>query len=203
MNRSKPDHRPSTRRDSAATKARLLDAASAEFAAYGLAGARVDRIAEAANANKQRIYAYFGNKEQLFDAVIDRVLAVGAETVPFDAEDLPGVAGQIFDNLVAHPDLMRLLSWKLLERPGATDQEAATYTAKTTAVAAAQEQGRVEPELGPEDLVAFVLALTQAWFSLTGGMSPTSGSDPWSTRRLARHRDAVVDAVRRITTPHR
>ncbi|MET7978079.1 TetR/AcrR family transcriptional regulator [Streptomyces mirabilis] len=190
-------------RDSAATKARLLDAAFAEFAAYGLAGARVDRIAEAANANKQRIYAYFGNKEQLFDAVIDRVLAVGAETVPFDAEDLPGVAGQIFDNLVAHPDLMRLLSWKLLERPGATDQEAATYTAKTTAVAAAQEQGRVEPELGPEDLVAFVLALTQAWFSLTGGMSPTSGSDPWSTRRLARHRDAVVDAVRQITTPHR
>ncbi|MCT9113463.1 TetR family transcriptional regulator [Streptomyces mirabilis] len=190
-------------RDSAATKARLLDAAFAEFAAYGLAGARVDRIAEAANANKQRIYAYFGNKEQLFDAVIDRVLAVGAESVPFDAEDLPGVAGQIFDNLVAHPDLMRLLSWKLLERPGATDQEAATYTAKTTAVAAAQEQGRVEPELGPEDLVAFVLALTQAWFSLTGGMSPTSGSDPWSTRRLARHRDAVVDAVRRITTPHR
>ncbi|MFF1605964.1 TetR/AcrR family transcriptional regulator [Streptomyces mirabilis] len=190
-------------RDSAATKARLLDAAFAEFAAYGLAGARVDRIAEAANANKQRIYAYFGNKEQLFDAVIDRVLAVGAETVPFDAEDLPGVAGQIFDNLIAHPDLMRLLSWKLLERPGATDQEAATYTAKTTAVAAAQEQGRVEPELGPEDLVAFVLALTQAWFSLTGGMSPTSGSDPWSTRRLARHRDAVVDAVRQITTPHR
>ncbi|MFF1838015.1 TetR/AcrR family transcriptional regulator [Streptomyces sp. NPDC058231] len=190
-------------RDSAATKARLLDAASAEFAAYGLAGARVDRIAEAANANKQRIYAYFGNKEQLFDAVIDRVLAVGAETVPFDAEDLPGVAGQIFDNLVAHPDLMRLLSWKLLERPGATDEEAATYTAKTTAVAAAQEQGRVEPELGPEDLVAFVLALTEAWFGLTGGMSPTSGSDPWSTRRLARHRDAVVDAVRRITTPHR
>ncbi|MEU2622067.1 TetR family transcriptional regulator [Streptomyces sp. NPDC007157] len=189
-------------RDSAATKARLLDAAFAEFAAYGLAGARVDRIAEAANANKQRIYAYFGNKEQLFDAVIDRVLAMGAETVPFDAEDLPGVAGQIFDALVAHPDLMRLLSWKLLERPGATDQETATYTAKTTAVAAAQEQGRVESELGPEDLVAFVLALTQAWFSLTGGMSPTGGSDPWSTRRLAQHRDAVVDAVRRITTPH-
>lgn len=190
-------------RDSAATKARLLDAASAEFAAHGLAGARVDRIAEAANANKQRIYAYFGSKEQLFDAVIDRVLAVGAETVPFDAEDLPGFAGQVFDDLVAHPDLMRLLYWKLLERPGATDQEAATYTAKTTGVAAAQEQGRVEPELGPEDLVAFVLALTQAWFSLTGGMSPTSGSDPWSTQRLARHRDAVVDAVRRITAPRR
>ncbi|WTH50304.1 hypothetical protein OH781_00895 [Streptomyces sp. NBC_01550] len=119
----------------------------------------------------------------------------------FDAEDLPGVAGQIFDDLVAHPDLMRLLSWKLLERPGATEQEAATYTAKTTAVAAAQEQGHIEPELGPEDLVGFVLALTQAWFSLTGGMSPTSGETPWSTQRLARHRAAVVAAVERITAP--
>lgn len=188
-------------RDSAATKERLLDAASAEFAAHGLAGARVDRIAEAANANKQRIYAYFGNKEQLFDAVIERVLAVGTETVHFDAEDLPEVAGQIFDDLVAHPHLMRLLSWKLLERPGATDQEAATHTAKTTAVATAQEQGRVDPELGPEDLVAFVLALTQAWFSLTGGMSPTSGSAPWPAQRLIQHRAAVVHAVRQITTP--
>ncbi|MER5521628.1 TetR family transcriptional regulator [Streptomyces sp. NPDC002763] len=188
-------------RDSAATKARLLDAASAEFAAHGLAGARVDRIAEAAHANKQRIYAYFGSKEQLFDAVIERVLAVGTETVPFDAEDLPEVAGQIFDDLVAHPHLMRLLFWKLLERPGATDQETATYTAKTTAVAAAQEQGRVDPELGPEDLVAFVLALTQTWFSLTGGMSPTSESTPWPEQRLIQHRAAVVHAVRQITTP--
>ncbi|MFK0151579.1 TetR family transcriptional regulator [Streptomyces sp. NPDC090499] len=188
-------------RDSAATKARLLDAALAEFAAHGLAGARVDRIAEAANANKQRIYAYFGSKEQLFDAVIDRVLAVGAETVPFDAEDLPGAAGQIFDDLVAHPDLMRLLFWKLLERPGATDLETATYSTKTAAVATAQQQGRIDPDLGPEDLVALVLALTQAWFTLAGGMSPTSGSDPWSAQRLARHRAAVVDAVRRITAP--
>ena len=52
--------------DSAATRARLLDAAHSEFAERGLAGARVDRIAAAAQANKQAIYAYFGSKEQLF-----------------------------------------------------------------------------------------------------------------------------------------
>jgi AcrR family transcriptional regulator len=57
-------------RDSAATKERLLEAATAEFAAHGIAGARVDRIAAAARANKQLIYAYFGSKEQLFDAVL-------------------------------------------------------------------------------------------------------------------------------------
>ena len=37
-----------------------------EFSAYGIAGARVDRIASAAKANKQAIYAYFGSKDALF-----------------------------------------------------------------------------------------------------------------------------------------
>ncbi|WP_435897072.1 TetR/AcrR family transcriptional regulator, partial [Streptomyces virginiae] len=76
-------------RDSNATKARLLDAAFSEFATYGIAGARVDRIAEAAQANKRLIYVYYGNKEQLFDAVLQRALETGSESVPFDADDLP------------------------------------------------------------------------------------------------------------------
>ena len=54
-------------RDSAATKRRILDAATAEFAHFGLAGARVDRIAERAGANQQLIYAYFRSKEELFE----------------------------------------------------------------------------------------------------------------------------------------
>ncbi len=42
--------------DSTETKRRLLAAAAEEFARYGLAGARVDRIAEAAGANKRQRY---------------------------------------------------------------------------------------------------------------------------------------------------
>lgn len=80
--------------DSQATRARLLDAAFAEFAEHGLAGARVDRVAAAAGANKRMIYVYFGNKEQLFDRVVERCLAEGAEAVPFDVADLPGYAGR-------------------------------------------------------------------------------------------------------------
>ena len=42
---------PAFVRDAEASRARILDAATAEFAAFGLAGARVDRIADAADAN--------------------------------------------------------------------------------------------------------------------------------------------------------
>lgn len=151
-------------RDSSATKARLLDAAFTEFAAYGIAGARVDRIAEAAGANKRLIYAYFGNKEQLFDEVLQRAMTAGAESVPFDVEDLPGYAGAIFDHLVARPDLMRLRLWKLLERPSVTGLEPDGFRRKAAEVADAQQRGEVAQEMEPADLLTMVLAAAQAWF---------------------------------------
>jgi len=49
----------------------FLAAATAEFARYGLGGARVDRIAARANANKRMLYYYYGNKEALFLAVME------------------------------------------------------------------------------------------------------------------------------------
>ena len=58
-------------RDADATKSRILAAAKAEFARLGLGGARVDEIAEKAKANKRMIYHYFGNKEDLFAAVLE------------------------------------------------------------------------------------------------------------------------------------
>lgn len=65
----KPKARP---RDADATKARILAAAKAEFAANGLGGARVDEIAAKAEANKRMIYHYFGSKEELFRTVLEQ-----------------------------------------------------------------------------------------------------------------------------------
>ena len=53
------------------TRARILEAATAEFARYGLGGARVERIAERADANKRMLYYYFGSKEALFLAALE------------------------------------------------------------------------------------------------------------------------------------
>ncbi len=60
-----------TRRDPAKNQERILRAATAEFAKHGLGGARVDRIAERAGANKRMLYYYYGNKEALFLAVME------------------------------------------------------------------------------------------------------------------------------------
>jgi AcrR family transcriptional regulator len=59
------------RRDAAATRARILRAATQEFAQHGFGGARGDRIARRARSSERMVYYYFGSKEGLFRAVLE------------------------------------------------------------------------------------------------------------------------------------
>jgi TetR/AcrR family transcriptional regulator len=62
-------------RDADKTRLKILAAAAAEFAQKGLAGARVDAIAQASGANKRMIYYYFTSKDGLYTAVLERAYA--------------------------------------------------------------------------------------------------------------------------------
>jgi AcrR family transcriptional regulator len=57
-------------RDATRTSADILRAAREEFCEHGFNGARVDRIAIRAKANKRLLYHYYGNKEALYEAVL-------------------------------------------------------------------------------------------------------------------------------------
>src|SRR5918998_466269 len=93
----------------------LLREARREFADHGMGGARVDRIADRAGVNKQRLYAYFGSKERLFDIVVASVVGEVVGALPLTpGEDL----GQHVVTSIAHhtasDDLPRLLMWESL-----------------------------------------------------------------------------------------
>ncbi|MFG2722575.1 TetR family transcriptional regulator [Streptomyces sp. NPDC048416] len=152
--------------DSAATKGRILTAAASEFAAHGVAGARVDRIAAQAKANKRAIYDYFGDKNKLFAAVLERLMADLAEAVPPGDDDLPAYAERLFDYHRAHPEALRLLMWEALELGGdaVPGEEARTrhYQDKLRAVRTEDDEGdprtRLFFALG---LVSWSLAMPQ------------------------------------------
>ncbi|ADG77228.1 Transcriptional regulator, TetR family OS=Tsukamurella paurometabola (strain ATCC 8368 / DSM/ CCUG 35730 / CIP 100753 / JCM 10117 / KCTC 9821 / NBRC 16120/ NCIMB 702349 / NCTC 13040) OX=521096 GN=Tpau_0590 PE=4 SV=1 [Tsukamurella paurometabola] len=185
---------PRQQRDAAATKARLLDAATAEFAEYGLAGARVDRIATAAEANKQLIYAYFGNKRQLFDAVIEFRVADLLETVPFTADDLSGYAVRLRAFNRAHPELMRLVLWHTLECPGELAElelASGSNAKKIAALQAAQDAGTVTAGTPAPTLLIEILALIH-------GDILTAGGD---VAALALDDAALAAAVEKLTAP--
>lgn len=103
-------------RSSIQTQRALLDAAHEEFTRFGPAGARVDRIADNAGCNKQRIYAYFGSKENLFAEVLRRAHTQLRERVPLpvDRAELDEYVGRVFDFHRADSSLLRLLTWEAL-----------------------------------------------------------------------------------------
>ncbi|MFF0013420.1 TetR family transcriptional regulator [Streptomyces sp. NPDC005374] len=143
--------------DSTATRERILAAATAEFAAHGVAGARVDRIAAEAKANKRAIYDYFGDKNKLFAVVLEHALADLADAVPPSA-DLPAYAERLFDYHRAHPEALRLVMWEALEigdRPvPAEEARTAHYQDKIDAAASGGRAGDARAR------VFFTLALT-------------------------------------------
>ncbi|MFF8771935.1 TetR family transcriptional regulator [Kitasatospora sp. NPDC015120] len=187
--------------DSAPTKARLLRAAFEEFTQYGLAGARVDRIAEKAASNKRLIYVYYGNKEQLFDAVLAEHLGVLADAVPFTPDDLAGYAGAMFDHLVREPQILRLAAWHQLERPETTPVEADAYRLKVEAVADAQRRGTVAADIDAVDLLALVLGQVTSWFAASPALRTAAPEEAFAPARLERHRAALTAAVRTLTRP--
>ncbi|MFI6093880.1 TetR family transcriptional regulator [Streptomyces sp. NPDC051218] len=114
--------------DAEATRGRIFDAAVAEFAEHGLAGARIDRIAAAAKANKQAIYLYYGNKAKLFGAVVRVKIDALCHAVDLDP-DVRVTAGRIFDAYAQRPDVVRLLMWEALEVRGGEVEDEATRRA--------------------------------------------------------------------------
>jgi AcrR family transcriptional regulator len=114
---------PPRRRQPATTCSNILTAATAEFAAKGLEGARTDEIAARAGVNKRMLYHYFGNKEALWLAVLEHAYeAIRAEERKLDVGALDPVEGM--RRLVAfsigydrdHPEFLALLNNENLHR---------------------------------------------------------------------------------------
>ncbi|GAA1645440.1 TetR family transcriptional regulator [Kribbella alba] len=182
-----------------ATRERILEAAMAEFSAYGVAGARVDRIARNAGCNKNLIYVYFDNKETLFTTVLEKNLLRVYEDLAFTADDLPGYAARVFDYTMAHPDLMRLMAWSNLELKAANPAtRAEVHGGKVAELAAAQDNGKVNPAFPPTFLLTTIMTLATAW---TAANPYGPSLDPEAVKDPAALRENIVETIKLITRP--
>ena len=114
--------KPKTR-DAAKTRSRIMSAAKKEFARHGLAGARVDEIAERAKANKRMIYHYFGSKEDLFQVVLeDAYLDIRTAEQKLHLDDMPALDALeklvrfTWDYYLKNPEFITLVNSENLHR---------------------------------------------------------------------------------------
>jgi AcrR family transcriptional regulator len=111
------------RRDAELTRAEILQIAADEFAEHGFAGARVDRIAAQMRTTKRMIYYYFGSKEDLYLAVLERAYAAirrAEQEIDVDHLDpisaIRRLAELTFDHHEANPSFLRLVSIENIHR---------------------------------------------------------------------------------------
>lgn len=187
-------------RNTTELRGEILAAARAEFAQYGLAGARIDRIARAAHASKERLYAHFGDKETLFREV---VAADGDEffrAVTLRPDAVPDFVGDIYDLAQSHPEHLRMINWARLEGFRAVDDPPADGphgpADGIAAIQAAQAGGHVDPTWQPAELIVLLFAIALSWAHWPDPQAVTD--DPTV---IAGRRAAAVEAATRIIAP--
>jgi AcrR family transcriptional regulator len=193
-----PD-KPSTPRG-VATRQRIMEVATREFARHGIAGARIERIVADARTNKAQLYGYFGNKEGLFDAIFFGSLERIVNVVPIDATDLADWAVRLYDEYLRRPDLIRLATWARLERRPTghlVDDADRLDDPKLRAIADAQARGLVRPG-DPFDLMAVVIAMSMAWSPVSNVYAASDG-EPAELHR--RRRALLRESVQRAVAP--
>src|ERR1700753_1955264 len=140
--------------DPEGTWQRIFDAAVEEFAAHGNAGARVDRIAEKARANKESIYRYFGTKDELLRRELDRFLDDRGEQLLPQSQEMDVYAAGLLRWVATHPELLRLSLCGGLALGPQPDQPAMAHrqphhAEKPASIAEQQQAGAIDPDLDP------------------------------------------------------
>jgi AcrR family transcriptional regulator len=204
-----PDAPARRRRGDGGRREKLLETATREFAAKGLAGARVDAIARAARSNKQLVYYYFGNKIGLYNEVVGRIGPGVHEELYPDAGDPSTALVQRVRRRATHTwgpvaaRWARLLAWEALERGDKDilreEERRGTWRERGREIEAAQARGEVDRRFDPEMLGLALLAvelmprvLPQVAKMVTG----RSFRDPDFVRRQEQLLAELVDHLR-------
>lgn len=178
----------------------ILGAARSEFAQFGLAGARIDRIARAASASKERLYAHFRDKETLFRSVVAADSAEFFAAVSLRPEAVPDFVGDIFDLARRRPEHLRMITWANLEGltldPPPAHEWDSVPARDIRAIEEAQAAGYVDPTWQPMELLVMLFGVGLSW-----AQSPHPDAQTSDPEMLAARRAAVVEAARRIIAP--
>jgi TetR/AcrR family transcriptional regulator len=201
--------RANNRRDPDRTREAILMAAQKEFTAKGLSGARVDQIARGARANKRMIYHYFGSKEGLYLAALERVYEDlrGTESTLDLAHLEPEKAIQRlvefnFDYSRTHPELISMLNNENLHRARylrtskkVRDLHSPFVRMIDGILKRGVAKGVFRPGLDPVDLYITIAAVGYFYLSNNWTLSAIFGRDLGTDAACRRRRQHNVDII--------
>ncbi len=204
-----PARKQQRRRNPENTKRDILNAARLEFCEHGLGGARVDRIALRAAANKRLLYHYLGNKEDLYAAVLldaYREIREGESALHLEAlapdEAMRRLVRFTFDHFHANPWFIRLLATENILRGQFVRQIAEIPRMHSpivqqiaTLLKAGEAAGQFRPGVDPVHLYISIAGLSYFYFSNIHTLSAIFAvplTDPAEVAARRDHVEAVI-----------
>ena len=192
------------------TKARILAAAERIFAEKGPAGARVDEIAHEANINKRMLYAYFGNKEALYEAVLERVYLRLGQCEAFVTEasreidivdSIRRIVPAYFQFLSENMSYIRMVMWENLngarsfDEKGLEDVRDPLRRAIREILRRGVTAGAFRPDADEKQLILSLFALTFNYFSNIHTMSRVMREDLAAPEAMNARAEAVTRMI--------
>ncbi|WP_088309790.1 TetR/AcrR family transcriptional regulator [Novosphingobium sp. B 225] len=191
------------------TRENILEVATREYADKGLAGARIDEIAEKTNSSKRMIYYYFGGKDELYRAVLERAYArirAQEQAAQFEElqpeEALRAVVGHNFDYHFEHPEFVRLVMNENVHHGEHIAQIESMKQRNQSAIEQLRailvkgvEQGVFRPGIDPVDLHTTISALSFYNVSNRHTFQHNFGVDFAAPAVRAKRREQIIDCV--------
>jgi AcrR family transcriptional regulator len=207
--------RPARTRAPEQTRRNILEAAIAEFSQKGFAGGRVDDIAARTRTTKRMIYYYFGGKEQLYAAVLERLyggMRDAEQALRLDAlppeEALRRMVEITFDHHAAHPEFVRLVSVENIHdarivaaSPTIRARNAAVIGTLRDLIARGEAEGAFRPGLDALDLHMLISSFCFYRVSNRHTLTAIFGRDLQAPESVAAHRRMISEAVLRYVHP--
>lgn len=202
------------RRDADATRARILRAATQEFARFGFAGARGDRIAKRAQSSERMVYYYFTNKEGLFREVLEasylslqraeRALRLD-DKPPRDA--LAEFCRFVWQYYVEHPEFIGLVNTenlqqaKHLRKSGLLSELVSPVVGLLAGLLArGASQGVFRGDVDPVELYIVIASLGYFYLSNQHTLSAVLSRDLREPAQLDSHWQVSTDVVQRYVS---
>ena len=197
------------RRDPIRTREQIIQAAIVEFSVNGLAGARIDAIAARAGVNKRMIYHYYGNKADLFLAVMERTYDdIRTKESQLRLSDIDPVSGMrrliefSFGYYTENPHFIRLLDTENLYRARHIKRSLRVremHSPLVEMIGDILERGRnrsvFRSDVDPIELYTSIAALGYFYFSNVHTLSVIFGVDFSSPEACERRRDHIIDVI--------
>jgi AcrR family transcriptional regulator len=196
-------------RDADRSQLAILDSARDEFAQRGLAGARVDSIAARAGLNKRLIYYYFGSKDDLFLAVLERTYAdirEAEQQLHLDevepVEAIRRLVSFTWHYYLDHPEFITLLNSENLHRAAHLKRSERIRDMNSPLVQLLDgvlERGRREKlfrsGVDPVQLYISIAALCYFYLSNNDTLSAIFGRDLRAPKAMAQRLSHMTDLV--------